>query len=116
RGRPRCSRSPPERADAGTAAPRAAVGAVSQPALSRAMFALFASARSRAAWLARQSLTVLYRVLCLLFAEARGLVPLWHPVYRERYSLESIVAALLDGRPYQGAWRAVHASSRLAHV
>ncbi len=27
-----------------------------------------------------QSLTVLYRVLFLLFAEARGLVPVWHPV------------------------------------
>jgi len=62
-----------------------------------------------------QSLTVLYRVLFLLFAEARGLVPLWHPVYRDRYSLEAIVACLLEGRPYKGLWRAVHAISRLAH-
>jgi hypothetical protein len=63
-----------------------------------------------------QSLTVLYRVLFLLFAEARGLVPLWHPVYRERYSLEVIVTALLEGRSYKGLWRAVHAISRLAHA
>ena len=39
-----------------------------------------------------QSLTVLYRILFLLFAEARGLVPMWHPVYRERYSIEAIVS------------------------
>jgi hypothetical protein len=38
-----------------------------------------------------QSLTVLYRVLFLLFAEARGLLPVWHPVYRDRYSLDTIV-------------------------
>ena len=56
-----------------------------------------------AAALWEQSLTVLYRVLFLLFAEARGLVPLWHPVYRERYSLETIVTTLLEGRPCQGA-------------
>ncbi|HET9358113.1 MAG TPA: N-6 DNA methylase, partial [Vicinamibacterales bacterium] len=62
-----------------------------------------------------QSLTVLYRVLFLLFAEARGLVPLWHPVYRERYSVETIAATLLDGRPCRGLWRAMQAISRLAH-
>ncbi len=28
-----------------------------------------------------QALTVVYRVLFLLFAESRGLVPLWHPIY-----------------------------------
>jgi hypothetical protein len=63
-----------------------------------------------------QSLTVLYRILFLLFAEARSLVPLWHPVYRDRYSIEAIVAALLEGRPYRGLWRAVQAISRLAHA
>jgi hypothetical protein len=63
-----------------------------------------------------QSLTVLYRILFLLFAEARGLVPIWHPVYRDRYSLEAIVATLLTGRPYRGLWQAVRAISRLAHT
>ena len=62
------------------------------------------------------SLTVLYRVLFLLFAEARGLVPLWHPVYRDRYSLETIVSTLLAGRPYRGLWHALQAISRLAHA
>ena len=63
-----------------------------------------------------QSLTVLYRVLFLLFAEARGLVPMWHPVYRERYSIEAIVATLIAGRRYRGVWHAVLAISRLAHA
>jgi hypothetical protein len=63
-----------------------------------------------------QSLTVLYRVLFLLFAEARGLVPLWHPVYRDRYSLDAIVTTLLRGQRYRGLWQAVQAISRLAHA
>ena len=61
------------------------------------------------------SLTVLYRILFLLFAEARGLVPLWHPIYRDRYSLDTIVSALLGGRSHRGLWRALQAISQLAH-
>ena len=64
----------------------------------------------------QQSLTVLYRVLFLLFAEARGLVPVWHPVYRDRYSIEVIIGALLEGRRYKGIWQAIVAISRLAHA
>jgi hypothetical protein len=30
-----------------------------------------------------QALTIVYRILFLMFAEARNLVPLWHPIYRE---------------------------------
>jgi hypothetical protein len=63
-----------------------------------------------------QSLTVLYRVLFLLFAEARGLVPMWHPVYRERYTIDAIVTTLLAAQPCRGIWRAVLAISRLAHA
>ena len=63
-----------------------------------------------------QSLTVLYRVLFLLFAEARALVPVWHPVYRDRYTIEAIVAALLAGRRCRGVWQALQAISRLAHT
>ena len=63
-----------------------------------------------------QSLTVLYRVLFLLFAEARALVPIWHPVYVERYTIEAIVTMLLTGRRYRGIWDAVLAISRLAHA
>jgi len=62
------------------------------------------------------SLTVVYRVLFLLFAEARGLVPVWHPVYRDRYSVNTIVAALLAARPCRGLWEALLAISRLAHA
>jgi hypothetical protein len=62
-----------------------------------------------------QSLTILYRVLFLLFAEARGLVPLWHPVYRDRYSIESIVNALLSKGLYRNVWHAIQAISCLAH-
>src|SRR6185436_1932078 len=61
------------------------------------------------------SLTVLYRILFLLFAEARGLVPLWHPIYRDRYSLDTIVGALLGGGSQRGLWRALQAISQLAH-
>ena len=63
-----------------------------------------------------QSLTVVYRVLFLLFAEARALVPMWHPVYRERYTIDTIVSTLLAGRRYHGVWDAVLAISRLAHA
>jgi hypothetical protein len=59
------------------------------------------------------SLTVLYRVLFLLFAEARGLVPLWHPIYRDRYSIDTIVSTLLAGRRYRGLWHTLRAISRL---
>ena len=62
------------------------------------------------------SLTVLYRILFLLFAEARGLVPLWHPLYRDRYSLDSLLTALLSGRMPRGLWRSLQAISRLAHA
>jgi hypothetical protein len=63
-----------------------------------------------------ESLTVLYRVLFLLFAEARGLVPVWHPVYRDHYTIEALVSAVLAGRRCRGVWTALQAISRLAHA
>jgi hypothetical protein len=92
-----------------------ALGAGVLEALEVLLGAMGRGARPSASVLWEQSLTVLYRVLFLLFAEARGLVPLWHPVYRERYSVETIAATLLDGRPCRGLWRAMQAISRLAH-
>lgn len=63
-----------------------------------------------------QALTIVYRVLFLLFAEARGLVPMWHPVYRASYSIESLrVAADRPAAP-PGLWDALRAISRLAHA
>jgi hypothetical protein len=92
-----------------------ALGAGVLEALEVLLGAMARGGRPSASVLWEQSLTVLYRVLFLLFAEARGLVPLWHPVYRERYSVETIAATLLDGRPCRGLWRAMQAISRLAH-
>ena len=66
--------------------------------------------------LLEQSLTVLYRVLFLLFAEARGLVPVWHPLYRDKYTIDAIVSTLLAGGRYRGVWAALQAISRLAHA
>jgi Eco57I restriction-modification methylase len=62
-----------------------------------------------------QALTVVYRILFLLFAEARGLVPMWHPVYRDRYTIESMVSTLLAGARVRGVWNAVNAISRLVY-
>lgn len=93
-----------------------ALGAGVVDALEVLLSALTRGGRQPAALLWEQSLTVLYRVLFLLFAEGRGLVPLWHPLYRERYSLEAIVTVLLEGRSYKGLWRAIQAISRLAHA
>jgi N-6 DNA Methylase/Eco57I restriction-modification methylase len=61
------------------------------------------------------ALTVIYRVLFLLFAEARGLVPDWHPVYRESYTIESLRPIVESGRRGTGLWHALQAIARLAH-
>ena len=63
-----------------------------------------------------QALTIVYRILFLLFAEARRLVPLWHPVYRDSYSLDALGAAAARGGPSIGLWDALRAVSRLAHA
>ncbi|HEY0876130.1 MAG TPA: N-6 DNA methylase [Vicinamibacterales bacterium] len=62
-----------------------------------------------------ESLVVIYRILFLLFAEARGLVPAWHPVFREGYTIEALREPVerLD-RP-RGVWEALQAIARLAH-
>jgi hypothetical protein len=61
-----------------------------------------------------EALTAVYRLLFLFFAEARGLVPSWHPVYRDAYGMEFIrAAAELDLR---GVWPTFQAISRLAHT
>jgi hypothetical protein len=63
-----------------------------------------------------QALTIVYRILFLLFAEARGLVPMWHSVYRESYSVESIRRAAEQPQPAAGLWEALRAIARLAHT
>jgi hypothetical protein len=63
-----------------------------------------------------QALTIVYRMLFLFFAEARALVPVWHPVYRESYSLESLRDLSEHPRGAPGLWDALRAISRLAHA
>lgn len=62
-----------------------------------------------------QALTVVYRMLFLLFAESRGLVPMWHPVYRDGYSIDALRAAAERGLA-AGMWDGLRAVSRLAHA
>jgi hypothetical protein len=63
-----------------------------------------------------QALTIVYRILFLLFAEARGLVPLWHPIYRESYSLDGLRATAEHLGSAPGLWDGLRAISRLAHA
>jgi hypothetical protein len=63
-----------------------------------------------------QALTIVYRLLFLLFAEARGLVPLWHPVYEESYSVEALRTAAERPAGATGMWDAMRAMTRLAHA
>ncbi|MGH9162346.1 MAG: Eco57I restriction-modification methylase domain-containing protein [Vicinamibacteraceae bacterium] len=65
--------------------------------------------------LAEQSLTLVYRLLFLLFAEARRLVPVWHPIYRASYSMAALIDALRSPRPSVGLWSSLQATCRLAH-
>ncbi len=61
-----------------------------------------------------EALVVVYRILFLLFAEARGLVPRWHPIYRDGYTIEALRGPVeMLPRPV-GVWEALQAIARLA--
>jgi hypothetical protein len=62
-----------------------------------------------------ESLTVVYRVLFMMFAESRCLVPNWHPVYRESYTVESLREKAERAGGAHGIWEALQAIARLAH-
>ena len=62
-----------------------------------------------------ESLVVVYRILFLLFAEARGLVPRWHPVYRDGYTIEALRGPVETLPRPRGLWEALQAIARLAH-
>ena len=76
--------------------------------------------RQKVAWTAdgalEQALTIVYRLVFLLFAEARALVPLWHPIYRESYSVEALRDAAERSPQPVGLWDALRAMARLAHA
>src|SRR5207253_10357500 len=57
-----------------------------------------------------------YRLIFLLFAEARALVPMWHPIYRESYSLDALRAAVERPHGARGLWDSLRAIARLAHA
>jgi hypothetical protein len=62
-----------------------------------------------------EALIVIYRILFLLFAEARGLVPRWHPVFRDAYTIESLRENVERLPRPRGLWEALQAIARLAH-
>lgn len=62
-----------------------------------------------------QALTIVYRLMFLLFAESRDLVPAGHPVYSRSYSVERLAAEVLDGVT-RGCWDAMAAMTRLARL
>ncbi len=63
-----------------------------------------------------QAITVVYRVLFLLFAEARSLVPTWHRIYREAYTIETLCRRISAAADDRGAWSTLQAIARLAHA
>ncbi len=62
------------------------------------------------------ALTVVYRILFLLFAEARALVPVWHPVYRRHYTIDALRRSCERPGVARGLWETLQAISRLAHA
>lgn len=62
-----------------------------------------------------QALTIVYRLLFLLFAEARSLLPVWHPVYRDSYALERLCEKAQRNH-LPGLWDTLRAISRLSHA
>jgi hypothetical protein len=62
-----------------------------------------------------QAITIVYRLLFLLFAEARALVPTWHPTYRTAYTVDALCHRALEQPRRRGLWKALQAMSRLAH-
>ena len=62
-----------------------------------------------------EALTVVYRALFLMFAEARGLVPNWHPVYRRSYTIEALRDLIEQQADATGIWETLQAIARLVH-
>lgn len=62
-----------------------------------------------------QALTIVYRVLFLLFAEARSLVPAWHRVYADAYTIDSLCRRAIERSRPTGLWDGLQAIARLLH-
>jgi hypothetical protein len=62
-----------------------------------------------------EALIVIYRILFLLFAEARGLVPRWHPIFRDGYTIEALRHPIETLPRPRGLWETIQSIARLAH-
>lgn len=101
-----------DRALALSNAHQVSVGAALERGVRASVTAVSGALGARAA---DQALTIVYRILFLLFAEARGLVPMWHPTYRKAYAIGTLTEQALAGSS-RGLWAALQATSRLAHA
>jgi hypothetical protein len=61
-----------------------------------------------------ESLTLIYRMLFLLFAESRGLLPHRHPVYGPAYGLGALCRESASDRSMTGLWDGLAAITRLS--
>jgi len=62
-----------------------------------------------------ESLTLVYRILFLLFAESRALVPIHHPIYREAYTLSGLCQDAMQTGTV-GFWDALAAITTLSRT
>ena len=64
-----------------------------------------------------QALTLVYRILFLLFAESRALAPVHHPLYGASYAVTSLCREAAAGRDrHAGIWDGMAAITRLARA
>jgi hypothetical protein len=63
---------------------------------------------------AEQALTVVFRLLFLLYAESRHLLPTDHPIFRDAYAIATFRDGL-DSERLRGWWPALRAIMRMAH-
>jgi hypothetical protein len=73
-----------------------------------------APVRMQSATALDQALTLVYRILFLLFAEARSLVPVWNDLYRSAYSIDALTERASRSATV-GLWEGLQAISRVAH-
>jgi hypothetical protein len=100
------------------AAHQDAVGADLQAGVEQALAALVRATeqpgRQSAPHAFDQALTVVYRILFLLFAESRELVPRRHPVYAGAYSMATLCREALEPGGPPGLWDGLSAVTRLS--
>ena len=63
-----------------------------------------------------EALVIVYRILFLLFAEARDLAPQGHPIYGRAYSVSRLVSDALSEPELHGSWEGLAAITRLSRL